>query len=516
MNSGQFNILIENGIIKDVVNTPDSIHIISEDFNLQLDNAWVYPGFVDSHGHLLALGKKLNTLDLSDCKSPADCIEKVKTYNVRRENWLTGRGWNQENWEKQILPNKDILDKYSPDTPIYFTRIDGHAAWVNSKALHIAHIDASTSDPPGGKILHKETGQPNGILIDNAMSLVHKFIPEYKDKTKEKFILDAIEELLKSGITAIHDMDVSPDLIPLFKNLDKAGKLKIKINAFLQAQNDEWKKVALAPYYGHNFNILGVKFYADGALGSHGAALLEPYSDDINTSGLLLIDFDTLYEKAKTAIEAGFHIATHAIGDSANRLVLRVYAKLRENRIAKNNTVLRVEHAQIIHPDDIKYFTKYNIFASVQPIHCLSDAPMARKRIGGRVKYSYPWASLLNKGIILGSGSDFPIESHNPFIGINALVNRIPFSEEQAWFPKERILIQHAIETYTKNPHILLGNSGKRAGIRIGNTADLVVLDKDLTNLEHSDFADVKVLSTFVNGTPVYINPKIKKNLRKS
>ena len=512
MRIGQFNILVENGLISDVRNTPGSIHIISDGFDLQLDNAWLYPGFVDSHGHLFALGNKLNTLDLSDCKSPSDCIEKAKTHIAKRENWLTGRGWNQENWDNKSFPEKNILDKFFYDIPVYFTRIDGHAAWVNSRALELTGIDNSTQDPYGGKIIRNEAGEPTGILLDNAMSLVHRFIPSYDDLTKEKFILNAVDELLRYGIIAVHDMDVSPDLIPLFKRLDDDGKLKIKVYAYLQAQNDEWLYAGHKPYKGRNFHITGVKFYADGALGSRGAALFEPYSDDNTTNGLLLIDRNALYSKAKVAIEAGFGIATHAIGDAANDLVLRVYAKLRENGVADKNTVLRIEHAQMIRPEDIEYFKKYNIFASVQPIHCLSDAPMAQKRIGDRVKYSYPWASLLDAGVLLASGSDFPIESHNPFLGIDALVNRIPFNQEQSWFPEESLPVDYALDCYTVNSKNLIGESLKTGEIKVGNPADFVVLDKNLSALNHDEFTNVNVLATFVNGKSVYVNPSVNKS----
>ena len=510
MRIGQFKILIENGIIKEYENTPGGVHIISDEFDLKLDNAYVYLGFIDAHGHLLALGKKLNTLDLSDCKSSDDCIEKAKKYIPKTKNWLTGRGWNQENWQEKVFPSKNMLDKVFSDTPVYFTRIDGHAAWVNTKALQLAGIDNSTPDPAGGKIIRNDKSEPTGILIDNAMLLVGKLIPEDDEKTQEKFIIKAVDELLRNGLTGINDMDVSHDLVSIFKRLDEAGKLKIKVNAYLQGQNDEWLNGGIEPYHGKNYHITGVKFYADGALGSYGAALLEPYSDDNSTNGLLLIDYDTLYNKAKAAVESGFNVATHAIGDAANRLVLRVYADLRENGLAGKNTILRIEHAQIIQPADIEYFKKYDISASIQPIHCLSDASMARKRLGDRVKYAYPWATLQKAGVKLFSGSDFPIESHNPLIGIDALVNRIPFNDNKPWFPEECLSIEKALNTYTINTRNISNNYGHKRGVSAVSIADFVVLDSDLTQIEHKDFTDVKVLATIINGKLAYVNSNYK------
>ena len=505
MKSGQLNIHIKNGIIQSVENAHSEVNIFTQDNKYSFKDAFVFPGFTDSHGHIAALGKKLNSLDLSDCLSAQDCIEKaISSLKAGRENWILGRGWNQENWGNKIFPSKNILDAAFPDVAVYFTRIDGHAAWVNSKALEISGINKYTSSPQGGTISLDEYGEPSGILIDNAMNLVKNFIPANDENDTERYIFDAIDELLRFGITEVHDMDVPPDLITVFKRLDNEGKLKINVQSYVQAQNDEWLEYNVKPYQGKNFAVKGVKFYADGALGSWGAALLEPYSDNLNNKGLLLIDENTLFQKAKTAVESGLDIATHAIGDAANRMVINVYRKLREQGVAGDNSILRLEHAQIVHPDDIRYFSEHNIYASVQPIHCISDYSMAIKRIGNRVRYSYPCASLKNAGTVIAGGSDFPIESHNPLFGIDAFFNRIPFGEKATWGDEQCLSLNEAIEAYTINPHILSGNSDIRGEIKPGMDANLIILDKDITSLNHEELMDVNVLYVITDGSVVY------------
>jgi len=506
----QIKINIADGKIAGVTNTPGEISLVSEHSSKTIIDAWLYPGFVDAHGHIVALGQKLNSLNLNDCRSVLDCVEKAKGYKERRGSWLVGRGWNHENWEEKKYPSKELLDIVFPDIPVSFTRVDGHALWVNSYALRLAGINENTVEPSGGTISRNVQGEPTGILIDNAMSLISKLLPPHSQTVLEKFIIAANEELLKAGITEVHDMDVKPSHLPVFKRLDEKGRLGIRVQSFVKAQNDEWLTNDVRPYHGNKFNVVGVKFYADGALGSHGAAMFQPYSDKPDTKGLMLLDEKELFDKATKAIKAGFHVATHAIGDAANNMVLNVYAKLRDRGIADDSVILRIEHAQILKPEDIIRLAQYKIFASMQPVHCLSDAPMARKRIGDRVRNSYLWNSLMSAGVVIAGGSDFPIESHEPLTGLNAFIHRVPFGESKAWVSGERIMPEQAIDAYTINAHILSGNEKNRGQIQKHFATDFTLLNKNITKLSHLDFESVEVVATVIDGKFVFINDKYK------
>jgi predicted amidohydrolase YtcJ len=481
MNIFQGKIIVSKGKIIDLIPQQSTLRIVFADSDKEYDfgNSYAIPGLVDSHGHIAALGKKLNGLSLNDCKSAEECAIKASQHNTLRGDWIVGTGWNQESWADTSYPDKKILDRYFPDNPVYLMRVDGHTCWVNTKALQIAGIDKFTPDPPGGTIEKDKSGNPTGILIDNAFLLVKKFIPKHSLNQVELFIIDACKELSANGLTEVHDMDVAPELIPIYQKLEKENKLKIRIQSYISAQNDEYIKHNIQVLEGEYFSIRGIKFYADGALGSHGAALLEPYSDKISSKGLLLIDEETLYKKAKKGIESGFQIATHAIGDAANRMVINAYMKLRKKNITNTNTTLRIEHAQIVHPDDQPLFGEYDIIAAVQPIQCISDRLMAPKRLGERVEYSYPWKSLINHGTTLLGGSDFPIESHNPFHGIDAFIERKHPTENNSWNEKEILNRYEAFNSYSLNSHKAIMNNPTRGYIRKNMDADICIINAD-------------------------------------
>jgi predicted amidohydrolase YtcJ len=502
----QGEIYIKNGSIVDFIEKIGYVKIINEGTELFFENAYVYPGFCDHHGHITGLGRSLSMISFADCKSAEECCEKAKNSNQIYNEWIIGYGWNHENWINKELPDKKIIDHYFPDNPAYFVRVDGHTAWVNSKALKIAGIGSNPKNPSGGKILLDDSDSPTGILIDNAMELVNSIIPKLTENNIKSFIVKAVDELLKYGITEVDDMDVDPGYLSIFKKLDDSKELKIKVNSYVKAQNDEYLKHNLIPEKFNNFNVKGIKFYSDGALGSYGAAMIKPYSDNKMNSGLLLITAKDLFEKCKKGINSGFSIATHAIGDLANRLVIDVYAKLLES-YPDEMPKLRIEHAQIIHPDDLKKIKTLadlgkNIIASVQPIHCISDAKMARKRLGRRTSYSYPWKSLQDNGAILLFGSDFPIESSDPITGIHALLNRIPVSEKKRWYPGEILTLQDALKGY--QPDFKHNQSKRMTLLSKNDLADFAILDKNLFSLESKNVRTAKVIATFVNGKKVY------------
>ncbi|MCL5990479.1 MAG: amidohydrolase [Bacteroidetes bacterium] len=495
----QGKIILKKNRIESIEWIPGSVIIINDNTFAEFKNAWAYPGFVDCHGHVAALGSKLSELDLSKCRSAEECIEWSLLNPGFRGIWLTGRGWNEELWATQTFPDLNILDFYYPDIPVYLSRVDGHSAWVNSKALQLAGVDKFTQDPKGGMIIKDKSGNPTGVLIDNAMDLVKKNIPKYEKEQLSELILKACHNLASHGLTQVHEADLHPENVKVFIELDRENKLPIKIKSYLSSQKDEWKNYDYLPSTFNNFSICGLKFYADGALGSRGAAMFDKYNDS-DTKGLLLIEPDELFQKAKIGLEKGFHIATHAIGDGANSMVLKTYSRLIKEGITNKDSILRLEHAQTIRTEDLKYLEHDNIITSIQPIHCLSDAPMAEKRLGDNCKYAYPWKSILNSGGRLAAGSDFPIESHNPFIGIDAFVRRIPFDRNDSWYPEERLSRIEALEAYCIAPHQIFDNDFQYSENLVDMTADLTILNNNLLVCNENDIAKTKAVATFING----------------
>lgn len=485
------------------INPSDTLSISNEFNQYHFQNAFLYPGFIDTHGHIFGLGNKLKSLNLYNAQSEDQAIQEALNNQNLRDGWLLGRGWNHENWNVKLFPDKKKLDEAFPNIPVSFVRVDGHSLWVNSKALKLANIDRSTLDPIGGLIHRDIFGEPTGILIDEAMNLVSKLIPPPDDDYIEKTILESCYELAKNGITQVHDMDVPPDFIKIYKKLDKEKKLPIRIKSFITAQNDELKRYSLERYQGNFFSVDGLKFYMDGALGSYGAALLEPYSDRPNENGIMLFDYSEFYSIVADGLDRGFNIATHAIGDRANRQCLQAYTGIIKEKSIDTKLKLRIEHAQIVHPDDLKYFESSAIAAAIQPIHCLSDAPMARKRLMDRCGYSYPWKSLLDITNNIGAGSDFPIESHNPLLGLYSLTSRKPFGELESWYPEEIINISDAIDLYTKFASKLT-DSESISEIQVGCNADFAILDKDLNAITPDEILETKVLATFLDGKEIY------------
>ncbi len=383
-------------------------------------------GLRDAHCHLVWLGMKHYQLDLQGSKSQKDCIERALDFGQNRGGWILGRGWNEENWDDRNF-DRHLLDKYFPNIPVYFIRIDGHAAWCNSKALEIAKISRNSKNPDGGEILKDSWGNPSGILIDMALEMINLVVPNPSDVEIEQYILKAIELCLGVGLTEVHDMDVHIGWLPVFEKLAKEKRLGIDIKSYIRAFDEKYLEQNIHPNRINNWYLAGLKFYADGALGSRGAALLEDYSDKKGHKGIVLMGQDELLKKAIAGLNHGFEIATHAIGDRANRMVLDVYQAIRKDKFTGK---LRIEHAQIVHPNDLNRFAENNIEVTIQPMFAISDKNMAAQRLGERLRYSYPWKSLLETGANVFGSSDSPIESHDPLSGINALVNSgVPWQE---------------------------------------------------------------------------------------
>lgn len=493
----QGKIYIEKGMITRIRPGSGYVELIA-DGQKSTFSGYALPGFTDSHGHLTAFGKYLSGINFDNASSAEACVE-IAQKRAPAGEWIIGRNWNQEKWIKKELPDKKILDNAFPDIPVCFSRVDGHAAWCNSRALEIAGIGRNAKDPAGGRIFKDGSGNPTGILIDTAMELLLEHIPRSSTKELKKNIRAACNKLLSLGITEVHDMDVPPHYLPIFDEMSQSGELAIRIQTYVKAQQDEWIGNKTELRKGDYFSIRGLKYYADGALGSHGAALLKRYRDQ-ETNGLYLIEKESLIKKGRIGIENGFGLAVHAIGDAAVRLVLDAYEQLR-NDFPGNNDILRIEHAQIVHADDIDRFVENEVIASVQPIHCIGDmSGMAQQRLDEEtLGRSYPWKSLLDSGASLIAGSDFPIESPDPISGMDAFINRMPPGYEKSWTAHECLDALEALNTYCSWPHKAIGTR-KRGIIEKNMQADIVIVDKNPLEIKSDEIKKMKILAVISNG----------------
>ena len=495
---GANSISFSKGKVIDVGNN------LSGDLIINLNGGFVYPGFSDSHMHLVGYGKSLEKLDLVGTKSISEIKNIVSNSYDQSNKWIEGRGWDQNDWENIIYPTKEDLDLVAKDQPVYLRRIDGHAAWVNSKVLSICGINDKTKDPQGGKIIRDQNGIPTGIFIDNAIDLIEKFLPEDTYVDKKRYIEKAVNSLNKFGLTSIHDAGTDIETIKILKELIQHKQLSIRVNAMLNNDvNDYNFHINNGPERINDFLFINsIKIYFDGAMGSRGAYLLEPYSDDLDNVGLTITTEDNIRKKVKIFNEAGFQVAIHCIGDKANRIALDIFEEI-DNKSSRN----RIEHAQIIHEDDIQRFVKLGVIPSMQPTHCTSDMYWIDERLGaGRIHQAYPWNSLLNTGSIIPGGSDAPVEIPDPLLGIYASITRKDINNwpEGGWMPDERMTIDQAILSITEWSAYSMFSENFYGKIDRGYLADFTVLNNNLSSIDPINIPDVTVLYTFVNGEIAY------------
>ncbi len=498
----QGEIHIKKGKISYIKQGIGRLVLVIDDKKMDLGNSFAYPGFVDSHIHLLGAGEFLSMPNLSICKSGLECLYKLKEKTPKRGEWVFARGWNNENWLDSSLPTKEVIDILFPTEPVYIARIDGHCAWVNSKALELCNIIRETAEPKGGKILRYDDGSPNGILLDNAMNLVYQHIPEYTDAQLLSFLKEGITLLASFGLTEVHDMDVPIELLPIYLNYFETDAPKVQVKLFINGQKDvSVNEIQLKTK--HPFvEIAGIKLYMDGALGSYGAWLWQPYSDNPNTNGFSLLQRDELIEKINIASQLNLGLVIHCIGDRATSEVLNTYEKYIQH-YGGNLPFLRIEHSQIVQFEDVRRYHRLGVASSVQPYHFISDYAMAAKRLGERTKDAYRWKSFLLNGVILCSGSDFPVDSANPFWGIDAMVNRQRYDHLEL-FSDEALNIKDAIKTYTINPHLSINRKYNK--LDIDYPSYITILDRDLINTPLELIRETQVIATICNGEVIYRN----------
>lgn len=509
---------------------------------VDLGGKTVFPGFIDAHAHLMSLGVSKITVDLLGAPSEA-AIASLVEQRIRKSEpgqWVRGRGWDQNLWSTKRFSTHEILDKISPNNPIYLARVDGHAAWINKKAMEIAEITKQVPDPAGGKIVRDGSGNPTGVFVDNAMALVSKFLPPPSVKESEEAIKLAVEECLQFGIVCMDDMGVDSKEIEVYKGLIDRKEFPFRVYAAIDGLGDTWdqytKKTDAGPAkgrlmgYGDNrLWVRAIKLYVDGALGSGGAALLEPYSDDPDNRGLTVTDEKSLRHAVDEALANGFQVCTHAIGDRANNIILNVYeAALKEHAVVDHR--LRVEHAQVLALDDIPRFKQLGIIPSMQPTHCTSDMYWAEARLGpARVLGAYAWRSLLSTGVIIPGGSDFPVETPNPILGIYAAVSRqdlqgrprnaqdvraffqLSFTGvrdtsafENGWYASQKMTREDAVRAYTTWASYAAFQERLLGSLEKGKLADFVVLSKDIMKIDQHEIPTTVVEKTIVGGDVVY------------
>jgi predicted amidohydrolase YtcJ len=473
---------------------------------IEVPDAIVVPGFIDSHAHMEALGELLETFDFRHARTPEEIIEAIRKEAARRPRgeWIQGRNWDQTNWGGRF-PDAAELSRAVPDHPVYLTRVDGHAAWVNRKALELAGITAATPDPPGGKILRDASGQPTGILIDRAQSLVAAKIPPPGPEVLRRRLARAARECARLGLTTVHDAGVSADVLAAYRDLIARDELPIRIYAMIGGEGKLWREyLERGPEIGERLTVRSIKLMADGAMGSRGAAFFEPYNDDPGNTGLLMLRREDIERVARQAVERGFQVNTHAIGDRANRIVLEAYAAVLGGR---NDRRFRIEHAQVVAPDDFEKFARYSIIASMQPTHATSDMRWAEARIGPeRVKGAYAWRRFLALGVPIASGSDFPVEDPNPLWGFYAAITRQDHHGQPpgGWFPEQRMTRQEALESWTIRGAYAAFEEKVKGSLTPGKMADFVILSRDIMSVPPAEILKTRVLMTVVAGRIVH------------
>lgn len=465
---------------------------------------YIYPGFIDAHCHFLWYGNTFFEVDLVGTTSWEDVIERTKTFAEKHDDlWIKGRGWDQNDWTLKEFPTKDELDSLFPDRPVLLKRIDGHAAIANQKALDLANVTTATQ--VDGGLFQQIEGKLSGLLIDNAVDLVSEASPRLNQEQMERALLKAQEMCFAKGLTTVDDAMLENEMVHAIDSLHKAGSLKMKVYGMLMPTEANKKEfLANGPYQTERLNIRSFKYFADGALGSRGAKLIEPYHDDPQNDGLLLNDSNYFVDEAKALYKNGFQMNTHCIGDAANRLMLSIYG---QTLGGTNDKRWRIEHAQIVDSEDLKKFKTFNIIPSVQPTHATSDMYWLEDRLGKeRMKNAYSWKDLLKQNGLIALGTDFPIEDIDPLKTFYAAV----FRKDEKNYPKGGFQMENSLsrEEALRGMTIWAAISNfeekEKGSLEIGKKADFILLDQDLMNASAEEVLNAKVMATYINGEKVY------------
>lgn len=493
---------IKNGKIVGIGSNAQIQNNFQSDKNVDAKGKFIYPGLIDAHCHFYGFGLSLQEVDLRGTKSMIEVIQRIQAFQKeKKSNFIVGNGWDQNDWSVKEFPSKAILDKYFPDTPVVLNRVDGHAIIVNSKVLALAGITKHTK-AVGGQIEIKD-GEPTGILIDNPMELVFNIIPKPSRKTQIAALLDAEKVMFDYGLTTVNDAGLDPDIINLMDSLQKAKAMKLNVYAMVTANQkniDLYLKKGI--YKTDNLDVRSFKMYGDGALGSRGACLHKAYSDMPKQFGALLSSITQLKSVAQQIANSDFQLNSHAIGDSANTVLLKIY---KEALTGKKDRRWKIEHAQVLREQDFDYF-KMGIIPSVQPTHATSDMYWAVDRLGkDRLKNAYAYKKLLDKVGVIALGTDFPVEEVNPMLTFHAAVAR----KDSKGYPKGGFQMENALtrEETLKGMTIWAAYSNfeekEKGSLEVGKWADFVIFDRDIMKIIDSEILEMKVSRTYIKGVKV-------------
>jgi predicted amidohydrolase YtcJ len=471
------------------------------------------PGLIDAHGHLADLGESLEEVDLRGVDSIEEVARRVQAWiaNHPGDGWVVGQNWDQSLWPGGKFPTTEALDAVAPDRPVWLVRVDGHAGWANSEALRRGEVTAETEAPSGGQILHDEHGEPTGVFIDSAMGLVSHHIPAGTKADLVRQILGGQKLVLEAGLTGIHDAGVSLKQAEAYRDLDRQGKLKLRVYGMASVPDRDLIKFAgKSPRpagRSDRFEMRAIKLFIDGAMGSRGSLLFEDYSDDPGNKGLLLLDPKLVEEATEQALRHGWQIATHAIGDRGNQLVLDAYEAACKAVPGATDPRLRIEHAQVVRQQDVPRFKALGVIASMQPSHAIDDMRWAEARLGPeRAQGAYAWRWFLDSGAAVAFGSDFPVEVVNPFYGIYAALTRQDEKGQppSGWHPDQKMSLEETLRAFTAGSAFASFDEDRLGLLKPGMRADVTVVDRDLFKVKPREILETKVLMTVVDGEVVY------------
>jgi predicted amidohydrolase YtcJ len=540
-------VAIRGDVIVAVGSTDELRRRYTADTTIDASGHPIFPGFIDSHAHIVSYGAGLFELNLDGTTSLQQILELVaeKARTLPPGSWIRGRGWDQNRWKtpgkEKPFPTAEMLDNVSPNNPVILSRTDEHAVWVNSYALHLCGMapgdSSSRTEVEGGKVVRDARGGPTGIFIDNAIGLIAKYVPPYTMDELKQAIELTFDKCLTYGVTSVGDMGIDDRTFEAYKELLAENKFPLRIYAAADADDELWPEMLKAGPYEDPTNHLilrAVKIWLDGALGSRGAALIEPYSDDPGNRGLTLISSNDMLSIINDAIAHGFQVCTHAIGDRANNIALNVYGEAFRSYHGDPAALrFRIEHAQVLDPSDIPRFKKLGVIPSMQPTHCTSDMYWAEARLGPRrILGAYAWQSLLKDGNIIAAGSDFPVESPNPLLGFYAAITRqdtngLPRTAEDVarffqlsadgikdssqflngWYSNQKMTREEALKAFTVWGAYGQFEERSLGSIESGKRADIVMLSDDIMTIEPLKILSVRVLATIAGGKVRYRVP---------
>jgi predicted amidohydrolase YtcJ len=469
----------------------------------------VLPGLIDAHAHVAGLGFLKTSLDLTGVPSVDEAVARIAAYAKEKPHarWITGRGWNQVLWPVREFPNASQIDAVVADRPVWLRRIDGHAGWANSAAMRLAGIDVDTPDPVGGKIMRDANGHATGVFIDKAMGLIGAHVPQPDKSEGRAAIKAAVETLLSEGMTSVHDAGIGVENAEIYMSMADDGELDMRIYAMTGGAGDVLDAIGkpIHAYGNDHLAIASVKLYTDGALGSRGAAMIEPYSDDPENRGLPFWTQEELDAMVRKANDMGFQVGIHAIGDLGNRMALDAFEQAQggEPSVLRN----RIEHSQIVTLEDIPRFAELGVIASMQATHATSDKNMAEDRIGPqRILGGYAWRRMLDAGVVLANGSDFPVELSNPFHGLYASVTRQGRDGEPdgGWYADQALTRAEALHSFTLAAAFAARQEDRLGSLEHGKWADFIVIDRDYFTVPAAEIDDIVVLETWVGGERVF------------